>query len=118
MNDASRQGFVLLEVLVAMTILLFGCVVVLDATNGIISSALHTSATEASVMDADQYMVAISLWPRNELDRHLGSHRRGDWILSIQRVSAALYDVSIADSTARREWIRTTLYRPIPKSEK
>ena len=109
MNTSSRKGVVLLEVMIAMTILTFGCVVVLDATNGIISSALHVSATEASVMDADQYMVAISLWPRSELDRHLGSHRRGDWLLAIQRVGPTLYDVSIMDSTESREWLRTTL---------
>lgn len=112
MSFSSRTGTILLEVLVSMTILAFGCVVVLDATNQIVSSSLHVSATEAIVLDADQYMAAISLWSRDELDRHLGSHRRGIWVLDVQRPAAMLYDVSIMDSTASHEWIRTTLYRP------
>ena len=102
----------MLEVLVSMTILAFGCVIVLDATNQIVSSALQVSVTETTVLEADQYMAAISLWSGDELDRHLGSHRRGVWVLDVQRPSATLYEISIMDSTASHEWLRTTLYRP------
>jgi type II secretory pathway component PulJ len=116
MNGSIRRGVVLLEVLVAMTILAFGCVVVIASMNSIVDSAIHVSDTEKQVVDADQYMTAISLWPRRELDRHLGAHRRGIWMLDVERPAMTIYVVSIMDSTAHHEWLHTALFRPVTPS--
>lgn len=114
MKQPTRTGAVLLEVLVAMTILAVGCVMVLGATNEIVSNAIHVAGVEAEVMRADQFMGAVSIWPRSELDRHLGAHRRGEWVLEIQRPDPSLYEVTIMDSISSRAWLRTTLYSPSP----
>jgi hypothetical protein len=105
---------VLLEVIVALTILAFGCLAVMSATDQIGSTAFQVAATEAATGRADQYLTAISLWPREELDRHLGAHRRGEWVLEIERPDPVLYEVRLSDSTAQREILSTTLYRAAP----
>lgn len=110
----ARPGSVLLEVIVSLVILAFAGVAALGASRSLAATATHMSDTEATVLRADQFMASISLWPREDLDRHLGMHRRGEWMLNIQRSVPTNYDVSILDSTASYEWIRTSLYRPFP----
>lgn len=107
-------GSVMLEVLVAMTILGFAGVAVVSATREMVGTALRVCSAEEDMWHADTYLAAISLWPRDELDRHLGEHLRGGWVLRIERPDPELYDVQLADSTTGHRVLHTVLYRPVP----
>lgn len=110
MRVAVRRASVLLEVMVALAVLGFGGITVLGASRGVADAADRAIETERLIRDADRYMTAISLWPRDDLDRHLGAHRRGKWILDIARPTETLYTVRLL-SEAGGEILGTTLFR-------
>jgi hypothetical protein len=111
MMRGGRAGAVLLEVMVALAIL------------GVIASTaawrtaewMHTvhraHTAEAQVRDAQRLLTAVSLWPREDLDRHLGARPQGAWMLSVDRASPELYRVTLRDTASRAVALRTTLYR-------
>jgi type II secretory pathway pseudopilin PulG len=106
-----QAGAVLLEVLVALSVL------------GVIASAaawrtgewLHTvrrvHAAEEEMRAAQRLFSAVSLWPREDLDRHLGSRPQGPWTLEVERAAPDLYRVALRDSASRATLLRTALYR-------
>ena len=67
--------------------------------------------------DASALLEAVALWPRADLDRHLGDRPQGAWRMQVDRPTPTLYVIVLADSTNRRELLRTTLYRPQPADE-
>src|SRR6185437_15184452 len=85
-------GMVLLEVLVAMTILAVG--------------------GAAIVSLASAFLDAVALWPRADLDRHLGVRAEGAWHLVVERPLPTLYQVTLTDSAHDHDILSTTLYRP------
>ena len=109
-----RDGAALLEALVALVIL---------ATAGIAVTALaiesarvvqRAQATEAELRRADAFFTVVTLWPREDLDRHLGDHVQGPWRLRVGRLVPTLYTISLTDSLGARTLLRTALYRPEP----
>ena len=111
---ASRQGAVLLEAMVALAVL---------ATVG--SAAAWTSAesiravtraheSEARFRVGDRLLTAVSLWPRADLDRHLGTTRQGPLRMRIDRPHSTLYTVTLVDSTTGKVLLRTSLFRGEP----
>lgn len=108
----SRVGATLLEVVVAMTIL----VVAGTGSVSLVSQALR-AADEARRMDrevraASEFMGAVSLWPREDLDRRLGNRRQGPWTLRIERQQSSVYHATLTDTLTGRPLIRTALFRP------
>src|SRR6185437_13705902 len=63
------------------------------------------------VIVAIALLEAVSLWPRADLDRHLGDRAEGRWDLRIDRPSPTLYTVVLRDSTTRSVLIATSIYR-------
>lgn len=109
----TRSGVVLLEVLVALTIL---------GTAGAALAAMAVAANDAvrraqqlddDVRRASALLEAVALWPREDLDRHLGARPQGEWTLEVQRPMPTLYTLAIADSGGGRSLLRTALYRPM-----
>ena len=107
----ARGGVILLETLVALAIL---------GTAGAALAALAVASTDAvrraqqrddDVRRAAAFLDIVALWPREDLDRHLGTHPQGEWRLDVQRVSPAMYTIAIADSGDTRPLLRTALYR-------
>ena len=106
-----RRGAALLEALVALALL------------GTIGSAAAWSATEwlhgvdrmrlreREQRSAARLLTAISLWPRDDLDRHLGDRRQGPWRVRIDRPAPTMYVVAIADSAQGATILKTALYR-------
>ena len=66
---------------------------------------------EVRVEAASGFMDAVALWPRADLDRHLGSRREGPWRLEIQRVTPVLYTATLTDSANRTPFLHTVLFR-------
>ena len=113
-RERRRHGAVLLEALVAL-------VIVASAGAGVAVLAVESSAavqrtraTEAEQQRAEAYMTVVALWPRDDLDRHLGERAQGPWRLRVERPVPSIYTVTLSDSLGIRALLRTSLYRPEP----
>lgn len=108
-----RPGFVLLEAIIGMTILVIAAASVVALAQQSISAVRSAQSAERELWDAERFLEAVALWPREDLDRHLGASRQGPWRLAIERNDSLLFDVALLDSTGRRILLRTALYRPV-----
>ncbi|GJG89830.1 hypothetical protein tb265_50110 [Gemmatimonadetes bacterium T265] len=52
-------------------------------------------ARDVAVRRASAFLDAVALWPREDLDRHLGERAEGPWRLRIGRPTPTLYDVTL-----------------------
>lgn len=110
----ARRGVVLLEVLLALTILgmVGSALTALALESG--RSVARTADAERELRRASGFLEAVALWPREDLDQRLGTRRQGAWLLTVDRRGTVLYTVQLHDSTGGNELFHTVLYRPIP----
>jgi prepilin-type N-terminal cleavage/methylation domain-containing protein len=107
-----QRGMALLEVIVAMTILVIAALSTV-AWVGQASDAVVRAGTAAAETDsASDYLDRIALWTRDDLDRHLGPRRQGAWTVTVERMTPALYVVTMRDGGNYHTLLRTVLYRP------
>lgn len=106
-----RRGAVLLEVIVALTILATGGAAMIALSSQSIDSLRRARAAEREMERASEFLDAVALWPRQDLDRHLGDRAQGSWRLIVERPLATLYTVALTDSTGARVLLATALYR-------
>jgi type II secretory pathway component PulJ len=99
-------------VLVALTILATAAASVVAFANDAARSVRRVREAESEMRRASALLDAVSLWPREDLDRHLGERPEGPWRLHITRRTATLYSVVLTDSMSARELLRTAVYRP------
>lgn len=109
-----RHGAALLEALVALTILAMAGASIVELATESSRALARARATEAELRRANALFNAVALWPREDLDRHLGDRAQGPWRMLVQRPMPTLYTVQLLDSARRREILRTTLYRRLP----
>ena len=114
MRRRERGGVVLLEAIVALTLLTVAMLASVAMVRQAIDSVHRARDAERETRQASAFMDAIALWPRADLDRHLGNRPEGRWRLAIDRPVPALYLVALTDSSSHRELVRTALYRPVP----
>ena len=108
----AERGAVLLEVVVALAIVaVVGTTAVISLTQAL-STLGHVQMREADLEEADAYLEIMSLWPRTDLDRRLGAHPHGPWIIVVRRSIPTLYHVALIDSLSGSELLATSLYRP------
>lgn len=102
----------LLEALVALVILASAgaAVAALAVESGHV--VRRTRETESELRRADGFFAIVALWPREDLDRHLGEHEQGPWRLRVDRPAPTLYSITLTDSLGRRPLLHTVLYRP------
>jgi prepilin-type N-terminal cleavage/methylation domain-containing protein len=110
-----RHGFALLEVLVSLVILVTAgaTVVSLAAETG--QAVRRARDAETELRPAVAFFAAVTLWPRDDLDRHLGTHPQGPWRLRVDRVATTLYTLTRTDSLGSRPLLRTVVFRPEPR---
>lgn len=113
----ANAGAVLLEAVVGLTILATAGLALAVAVQQALASAEQARAAELEVAEAASYMEAVTLWPRDDLERRLGDRRNGPWRLDIQRVEPGLYALLLRDSTGRRSLAATTVYRRIGSTD-
>jgi type II secretory pathway component PulK len=107
----TRRGAVLLEALIALAVLgTVGSAAAWSATESL-RAVGHIHEREQAQRKAGRLLTAISLWPRADLDRHLGTSIQGPWRLRIDRPLVTIYDVSLIDTLSNAVLIRTSLYR-------
>jgi len=68
-------------------------------------------ASEDRLNAASAFLDHVVLWPREDLDRHLGTHPQGPWWMDIEHPVADLYTIAIADSGSHQELLDTIVYR-------
>jgi len=112
-----RHGAVLLEVIVAMTIFAIAS----TATLARAAQARHAVALSMTSEDrlnaASAFLDHVVLWPREDLDRHLGTHPQAQWWLDVEHPVAELYTIAIVDSASHQKLLDTIVYRSAPQGQ-
>lgn len=110
-----RPGAVLLEVVVALAILGFVAATALQLALQAERGIAQARGRLDEVSRAGTFMEAVSLWPREDLDRHLGVRPEGPFLLAISRTGPSVYHVVIAraepDGNVRTSILESDLYR-------
>jgi type II secretory pathway pseudopilin PulG len=110
-----RHGVVLLEVLVALAILGASGAALAALAVGTSDAVLHARSRDDDVRRASAFLEAVALWPREDLDRHLGRRPQGEWTLEVRHPTANLYLVALADSGSSNSLLATSLFRAMPR---
>jgi hypothetical protein len=77
----------------------------------------HAHNSELRMRGASDFLEAVSLWTRADLDRRLGDRSQGPWRLVIDNPYSDLYIVMLTDSL-RHPLLRTALFRPNPTNDR
>lgn len=108
-----ERGSALLEVVVATLVLAVSGLAATVSVSEAMRASERARLADEEARRADAFLDAVSLWPREDLDRRLGDRAQGPWRLRIDRPDPELYLVVLMDSTAaRHELLRTALFRP------
>ena len=108
----ARAGVVLLEALVALVILTTAGAAAVTLVAEAARDAQRVRGAETEIRDASAFFDAVSLWSREDLDRHLGDRHQGAWLMRVDRPTPTLYIATLTDTVTRFELLRTSLYRP------
>jgi hypothetical protein len=109
---------VLLEVIVALTIFMIAGLSTAVWVRQTLLTVDHARIAVEDVSAASDYLDRIALWPREDLDRHLGVRRAGPWLVQVERPTPTIYVVVIGDSSTARPLLRTWLYRAEIQTER
>jgi hypothetical protein len=102
---------------VAVTILAIAGVVAVSMSSEAMRATAQAADAEREILEASTLLDAVALWPREDLDRRLGSRLQGPWRMYIERTSPTLYEVILTDTSSRRVLLQTTVFRPGRDSE-
>ena len=108
----AERGAVLLEVVIALTILLAAGVSLVSLLAASLASEAALARREVEVHDLDRLLAAMSLLTRADLDRRLGRHPVGPLVAEVQRPEPALYRLAV--SRPGVEALVTVVYCPDP----
>ena len=108
----ARGGMVLLEAMIALAMLAIGAVSLITLADESLHAVRRADAADAATARASAFLDAVALWPRADLDRHLGDHAEGAWRLRVERPLPTLYTVTLADTMNGDVVLATSLYRP------
>ena len=106
-----RQGAVLLEAIIALTIAVSVGGAALSAMTRAANAALLARERAGQYAAASHYLEAIVLWSRSDLEARLGRRANGLWRVTIRRPARTLFEIRLelaADATIA---LTTVLYR-------
>jgi len=107
-----RRGAVLLEVIVALTIFAVAGLSAVGMLRDMYLSLEQAQQSERELRRADRFFEAVALWSGEDLERRLGAHPQGSYRLDVERPQPGLFEITLTDSSTRRELLHTALYRP------
>lgn len=108
---ALRPGAVLLEAIVALTILGSASVALLALARQLSLSVEHAETSERQLREADRLMQAVVLWSRNEYMTRLGTHSQGPWLLEVQRRDSLVFTLALSIPGQSAPTLRTMVHR-------
>ena len=106
-----ETGAALLEAVVALVILGTTGAALATQVWQTLATVTRLQSAELRVVSASRFLEAVALWPRADLDRHLGNRPNGPWRLVVLRSGPTLYEVAVEDSTGGAVLVSTTIYR-------
>ncbi|HEX2781019.1 MAG TPA: hypothetical protein VHM30_16085 [Gemmatimonadaceae bacterium] len=109
---SGRRGAILLEAIVALAILVFAGAAVVAALAQSFHAVEAALRADREMEEASGYLDVVALWPRADLDRHLGDREQGPWRMRVERPLSTVYEVTLSDSTGMRQLLRTRLFLP------
>jgi hypothetical protein len=110
----SERGVVLLEVIIALTLLTVSGLSMMAIIASGLESQRQVRGRDRELRAADRVLAAYALLTRGDLDLRLGRHAVGEFQLGVQRPEPTLYRVGIAPGDAPDvELLVTVLYRPV-----
>ena len=111
-TPAGRQGAALLEAIVALAILGIAGISTLGMASEAARAVDRAREAESSLREASDFLEAVALWTRDDLDRRLGDRAQGPWRLQIDRPERELYVVILTDTLTGEALLATSLFRP------
>ncbi len=108
----AERGAVLLEAVIALTILLAAGVSLVSLLAASLASETALARREAEWRDLDRLLAAMSLLTRTDLDRRLGRHSVGPLVAEVQRPEPTLYRLAVRRAGGQE--LVTVVYRPDP----
>jgi hypothetical protein len=108
----AERGVVLLEALVALTIVSAAGLGVVGVVSASARAAHELGSRERTVAAADRLLALYALLTRHDLDLRLGAHSAGAFIVSVERPERTLYRIAVAEPRAPAvELLVTVVYR-------
>lgn len=109
-----RAGAALFEAVVALAILgIIGSAGAMSAFE-MTRTVARTQLREELTRSAARLLAAVSLWPRDDLDRHLGTTNQGPMKLWVDRVEPTLYRVTVTHAATGVLLLQSAIYLPTP----
>lgn len=106
------RGVALLEAIVALAILAASAPAVAWLASESLRSVAEVRLREEEIRAASRFLTAVSLWPREDLDRHLGRSDQGSWVMTVERPKRTLYVVTLSDALSAGVLVATAFSRP------
>ncbi len=113
MTPRGETGIALLEVLVALVILSTAGVALVGLIGAGLLSERDARARERTMVAEERLIAAMTLLKREDLDRRLGRHPVGEFLVHVERPERTLYRIALAEVRAPEvEDLVTVVYRP------
>jgi len=108
----TNGGVALLEVLVALAILGTAGVSLVGLLGAGLRGEQDAQERERTLANEDRVLAAMTLLKRADLDRRIGRHDVGEFLVDVQRPEQTLYRIAIAQTSAPQvEDLVTVVYR-------
>ena len=107
-----RTGTILLEALIALTLIGVAALATLSVARADSARALRLIERDREMHVASAFLDAASLWSRSELDARLGTRLQGRWLLHIARPAPTLYTLELLDAEHEQSLLVTAVFRP------
>ena len=107
-----QRGAVLLEVLIALTVLATAGSALVTLLDRAVAAQVAARESERRIESADRLLTALSLLSRADLEQRIGVHRVGEFIVRVERPEPTLFRVAIAAAeTPLEAMLVTVVYR-------
>jgi len=106
------RGAVLLEVLIALTIVTVAGLSLVELLGAGLRAERDAGQRERTLAAEERVLAAMTLLTRADLDRRLGRHEVGEFLVDVQRPERTLYRIALAQGrSAHVEDLVTVVYR-------
>lgn len=106
------RGVALLEVLVALVILATAGVALVGLMGAGLRWERDARERELTLAYEERLLAALALLKQEDLDRRIGRHHVGEFVVDVQRPEQTLYRIAIAQAqSAQVEDLVTVVYR-------
>lgn len=115
MTRRAEAGVALLEVLVALVILATAGTAMVELVGAGLRSERDARVRERTLAAEERVLAAMTLLRREDLDRRLGRHLVGEFVVDVERPERTLYRIAVAEARAPQvEDLVTVVYRADP----